>query len=210
MTENKVIDKNNNEEYSYFKALGVANILTICRMFLIPVFVIASVYNKQGLAFITFVIAGITDFLDGYLARHTKHVTDVGKILDPMADKVMLISVYVILALKTIGNINIVPLWFTILVIFRDVFIGIVSVLIYFTTEIKALVPSIFGKITTFLQITAASLYLFCNAFKISASWLIYLIYLAAFFTLLSGTHYIIRGVKGTSKWTKKYFTFQH
>lgn len=185
------------EEYSYFKALGVANILTICRMFLIPVFVIASVYDKQGIAFFTFVIAGITDFLDGYLARHTKHVTDVGKILDPMADKVMLISVYVILALDTIGNLNVVPLWFTILVIFRDVFIAIVSVLIYFTTTVKALVPSIFGKITTFIQITAASLYLLCNAFNIKAPWLINMIYLAAFFTLLSGFHYLLRGVKG-------------
>jgi len=185
------------EEYSYFKALGVANILTICRMFLIPVFVIASVYNKPAIAFFTFVIAGITDFLDGYLARHMEHVTDVGKILDPMADKVMLISVYVILALDTIGNLNVVPLWFTILVIFRDVFIAIVSVLIYFTTSITALVPSIFGKITTFIQITAASLYLFCNAFNIKAAWLIYMIYLAAFLTLLSGLHYLIRGVKG-------------
>jgi cardiolipin synthase len=185
------------EEYSYFKALGVANILTICRMFLIPVFVIASVYHKQGLAFVTFVIAGITDFLDGYLARHTKHVTDVGKILDPMADKVMLISVYVILALDTIGNLNVVPLWFTILVIFRDVFIAIVSVLIYFTTSVTTLLPSIIGKITTFFQITTASLYLFCNAFKIKANWLIYMVYLAAFFTLLSGFHYLLRGVKG-------------
>ncbi len=197
MTDNLNKTTTKDEEYSYFKALGIANILTICRMFLIPVFVIASVYHKQGLAFITFVIAGITDFLDGYLARHTKHVTDVGKILDPMADKVMLISVYVILALDTIGNLNVVPLWFTILVIFRDVFIAIVSVLIYFTTSVTTLLPSIIGKITTFFQITTASLYLFCNAFKIKADWLIYMVYLAAFFTLLSGFHYLLRGVKG-------------
>ena len=183
---------------SYIQAFGVANLLTILRMFLIPVFVIASVYQLHLIAFVMFVVAGITDFLDGYIARYTEHVTDVGKFLDPMADKVMLISVFVILSLDTIGNTNVIPVWVTILVIFRDVFIAIASVVIFFTTEVKALTPSIFGKLSTFTQISAASLYLFCNAFGLSADWLIYLAYAVAVLTIVSGVQYLARGVKSS------------
>ena len=142
--------------------------------------------------------AGITDFLDGYIARYTDQVTDVGKFLDPMADIVMLISVYVILVLDGIGNANMLPVWVTILVIFRDVFIAIASLVIFFTTEVKTLQPSIAGKLSTFIQITTASLYLFCNAFYLNAPWLIYLAYTVAAMTIISGIHYLIKGVKST------------
>ncbi len=185
-------------ENSYIQAFGVANVLTILRMFLIPVFVIASVYQLHLIAFVMFVVAGITDFLDGYIARYTEHVTDVGRFLDPMADKVMLISVFVVISLETIGNMNIMPVWVTILVIFRDVFIAIASVVIFFTTEAKALNPSIAGKLSTFVQITTASLYLFCNAFHLQADWLIYMAYSVALLTIVSGVHYLMRGVKST------------
>ncbi len=186
------------KDTSYIQAFGLANLLTILRMVLIPVFVIASVYQLHLLAFTVFVVAGVTDFLDGYIARYTDHVTDVGKFLDPMADKVMLISVYVILVLDGIGNTNMLPVWVTILVIFRDVFIAIASLVIFFTTEVKTLQPSIAGKLSTFIQITTASLYLFCNAFYLNASWLIYLAYAVAAMTIISGIHYLIKGVKST------------
>lgn len=186
------------KDTSYIQAFGLANILTILRMVLIPVFVIASVYQLHLLAFAVFVVAGVTDFLDGYIARYTDHVTDVGKFLDPMADKVMLISVYVILVLDGIGNTNMLPVWVTILVIFRDVFIAIASLVIFFTTEVKTLQPSIAGKLSTFIQITTASLYLFCNAFYMNVSWLIYLAYAVAAMTIISGIHYLIKGVKST------------
>ena len=186
------------KDTSYIQAFGLANILTILRMVLIPVFVIASVYQLHLLAFAVFVVAGVTDFLDGYIARYTDHVTDVGKFLDPMADKVMLVSVYVILVLDGIGNTNMLPVWVTILVIFRDVFIAIASLVIFFTTEVKTLQPSIAGKLSTFIQITTASLYLFCNAFYLNASWLIYLAYAVAAMTIISGIHYLIKGVKST------------
>ena len=186
------------KDTGYIQAFGLANILTILRMVLIPVFVIASVYQLHLIAFIVFVIAGITDFLDGYIARYTDQVTDVGKFLDPMADKVMLVSVYVILVLDGIGNTNMLPVWVTILVIFRDVFIAIASLVIFFTTEVKTLQPSIAGKLSTFIQITTASLYLFCNAFHLGAPWLIYLAYTVAAMTVISGIHYLIKGVKST------------
>ncbi|NOY22521.1 MAG: CDP-alcohol phosphatidyltransferase family protein [Acidobacteria bacterium] len=186
------------KDTGYIQAFGLANILTILRMVLIPVFVIASVYQLHLIALVVFVIAGITDFLDGYIARYTDQVTDVGKFLDPMADKVMLVSVYVILVLDGIGNTNMLPVWVTILVIFRDVFIAIASLVIFFTTEVKTLQPSIAGKLSTFIQITTASLYLFCNAFHLNAPWLLYLAYAVAAMTIISGIHYLVKGVKST------------
>lgn len=181
---------------NYIKAFGVANTLTLLRMFLIPIFVISSVYGYHKAAFYTFVIAGITDFLDGFIARYTKNITDVGKILDPMADKVMLISIYVVLSLKSIGNLNHVPVWLTLLVIFRDVFIAIGGVIIFFTKDVNAILPSIYGKLSTVVQIVGASIILYCNAYSIKFEYLDELVYIIGFFTLLSGVMYLVKGVR--------------
>ncbi len=180
----------------YIKAFGVANTLTLLRMFLIPVFVISSVYGHHKIAFYTFVIAGITDFLDGFIARYTQSITDVGKILDPMADKIMLISIYVVLSLKSIGNLNHVPVWLTLLVIFRDVFIAIGGVIIFFTKDVNAILPSVYGKMSTVVQIIGASVILYCNAYAIKFKYLDELVYIVGFFTLLSGVMYLVKGVR--------------
>ncbi len=180
----------------YIKAFGVANTLTLTRMFLIPVFVISSVYGYQRFAFFTFVVAGITDFLDGFIARYTKSVTDVGKILDPMADKVMLISIYVVLSLKSTGNLNIVPVWLTLLIIFRDVFIAIGGIIVFFTKDVNAILPSIYGKISTVVQIIGASIILYCNAYSMRFRFIDELVYVIGFFTMLSGVMYLVKGVR--------------
>jgi len=180
----------------YIKAFGIANILTLTRMFLIPVFVIASVYGYHKFAFYTFVVAGITDFLDGFIARYTKNITDVGKILDPMADKVMLISIYVVLSLKSIGNLNTIPVWLTLLIIFRDVFIAIGGVIVFFTKDVNAILPSVYGKLSTVVQIIGASIILYCNAFGIKFAYIDELVYVVGFFTMLSGIMYLVKGVK--------------
>ncbi len=185
-----------NPAIKYVKAFGIANTLTLTRMFLIPVFVIASVYGYQRFAFFTFVVAGITDFLDGFIARYTKSITDVGKILDPMADKVMLISIYVILSLKTIGNVNTVPVWLTLLIVFRDVFIAIGGVIVFFTRDVNAILPSIYGKLSTVVQIVGAAIILYYNAYGIKLQYLDELVYIVGFFTMLSGVMYLVKGVK--------------
>ncbi|BBB31659.1 cardiolipin synthase (CMP-forming) [Thermotomaculum hydrothermale] len=181
---------------NYIKAFGIANTLTLIRMFLIPVFVISSVYGYHKFAFFTFVIAGITDFLDGFIARYTKSITDVGKILDPMADKVMLISIYVVLSLKSIGNINVIPVWLTLLIIFRDVFIAIGGVIVFFTKDVNAILPSIYGKLSTVFQILGASIILYYNAYGIRFRYMDELVYVIGFFTMLSGVMYLVKGVK--------------
>ena len=187
---------NKGDPINYIKAFGVANTLTLTRMFLIPVFVIASVYGHHKFAFFTFVVAGITDFLDGFIARYTKNITDVGKILDPMADKVMLISIYVVLSLKSVGNVNIVPVWLTLLIIFRDVFIAIGGVIVFFTKDVNAILPSIYGKLSTVVQIIGASIILYFNAYGKHFPFMDELVYVVGFFTMLSGVMYLVKGVK--------------
>ena len=102
-------------------SLTAANQLTILRMLLIPAFVILLLYGYQGWALITFVVAGLTDLLDGLIARLTGEKTTLGAWLDPMADKLLLVTMFVVLTLPGIGSANRLPVWFTVLVISRDV-----------------------------------------------------------------------------------------
>ena len=102
--------------------LTPANQLTILRMAFIPAFVILVVYNQLGWAFLIFLLAGITDGLDGLIARLLHQKTTLGALLDPIADKLLLTSSFVILSVKDLGLSNILPLWLTITVISRDIF----------------------------------------------------------------------------------------
>ena len=101
--------------------LTAANQLTILRMLLIPAFVILLLYGHQGWALTTFLVAGLTDLLDGLIARATGQKTTLGAWLDPMADKLLLVTMFVVLTLPDIGSANRLPIWFTVLVISRDV-----------------------------------------------------------------------------------------
>ena len=101
--------------------LTTANQLTILRMLLIPAFVILLVYGYRGWALVTFMVAGLTDLLDGLIARLAGEKTTLGAWLDPMADKLLLVTMFIVLTLPGIGLANQLPIWFTILVISRDV-----------------------------------------------------------------------------------------
>ncbi|HXT33740.1 MAG TPA: CDP-alcohol phosphatidyltransferase family protein, partial [Vicinamibacterales bacterium] len=98
-----------------------ANQLTLARMLLIPAFVILLIYGYRGWALVVFMTAGLTDLLDGLIARMTGEKTVLGAWLDPMADKMLLVTMFVMLTLPSIGEPNRLPLWFTVLVISRDV-----------------------------------------------------------------------------------------
>src|SRR6266536_5888476 len=127
--------------------LTPANQLTLLRMFLIPAFVILVVYGHLGWALTVFVTAGITDALDGVIARRSGQKTTLGAWLDPMADKLMLVSAFVVLTLPNLGLANKLPLWLTALVISRDVCIVITVAIINLAIGRRTFSPSIFGKI---------------------------------------------------------------
>ena len=161
-----------------------------------PFFIIFIGYNKPLYALLIFILAGLTDALDGYIARKFNQITNLGKILDPIADKVLLVSAFIF-----IYNSNFeikFPYWFVVLVISRDIYLVAGSTLIYFFKGFVKVKPSIFGKATTFLQILAVISVLIVNIFLLPAEYLIYLdyiIYTTAFFSILSAVDYTYKGL---------------
>src|SRR5262245_66327757 len=101
-------------------ALTPANQLTLLRMFLIPGFVILVVYGYLGWALLVFIIAGVTDALDGVIARRSGQKTDLGAWLDPMADKLLLVTTFVVLTLPGLGLAKRFPNWMAVLIISID------------------------------------------------------------------------------------------
>ncbi|MGC8942053.1 MAG: CDP-alcohol phosphatidyltransferase family protein [Sulfurihydrogenibium sp.] len=140
---------------------NVANILTLIRLILVPAFIIAIWYNKPLTALVLFTFAGLTDAVDGYIARKFNQVTLLGKILDPIADKTLLVSAFLFIFNSQL-SIKF-PFWFVVLVISRDVYILAGSVLIYLVKGSIKVNPTVFGKATTFFQITTVIYILLAN-----------------------------------------------
>ncbi|MFQ5702192.1 MAG: CDP-alcohol phosphatidyltransferase family protein, partial [Acidobacteriota bacterium] len=150
--------------------LTLANVLTILRMVVIPFFIMAIGYNRSGWALILFVAAGLTDLLDGLIARVWKQQTSVGAILDPMADKLLLTAAFVMLAIPNASKafpdlflFNRIPIYVVIITISRDVFISLISLVVYMTIGQTRFPPSMPGKLTTVVQILTVCVLLLGN-----------------------------------------------
>lgn len=133
--------------------INLANKISITRIILIPFFIAAIVYGRNMIALIVFGIAVISDGLDGFIARTFNQKTDLGKIIDPVADKLLLMSAYLSLAfMPAVPHHLRLPPYVPIIVISRDVIIVIGSIIVYFLKGNLNVSPSILGKITTFFQ----------------------------------------------------------
>ena len=173
------------------KYLTAANQLTILRMLLIPVFVILLLYGYRGWALVVFFTAGVTDMLDGLIARTTGQKTDLGAWLDPMADKLLLVSMFIVLTLPNIGSANRLPLWFTILVISRDVAIVATVAVINLAVGPRTFRPSIFGKIATATYILTGVVTLYFNYLGRPSPIVTGFIYASLAITIISAGHYL-------------------
>jgi len=170
--------------------MNIPNLLTVFRILLIPFFIIFIIDNKIGLVLIVFLFAAVSDALDGLIARIYKQQTIIGSYLDPLADKLFLNTCYISFAL-----LQLIPEWLAVIVISRDVVIVGGSMILYVTTQRLESRPTIISKINTFLQILTIFIALFFNYFYIIPDWFIFLIWATAFFTTLTGLHYIYRGI---------------
>ncbi len=175
--------------------MNLPNFLTLVRIFLTPLLVICLINDKYTHALMVFAIAGITDGLDGFLARVLHQKTKLGAILDPIADKALISSAYVTLAIT-----RQVPSWFAVVVISRDLII-VAGVLILFLTvgsiDIK---PTIVGKMTTFFQLITALAILSKAVFKELDIALDGLYVFTTILTVFSGLQYVMQGFKIWSK----------
>ncbi len=173
--------------------LNLPNYLTLIRIVTIPFFLVLLFSRLYDYALLVFLIGGITDALDGPVARFTNQRTRLGAYLDPLADKLLIISSLVVLTL-----IDSVPAWLTILVLSRDVIVTLGYGAIYFVVEERMEIqPSTLGKINTFLllltiTIVLVSLY---DPNMIPPPLPSYLFLLSAVTTIISGLQYVYRGL---------------
>jgi cardiolipin synthase len=167
------------------------NILTLLRLVFIPFIIIALQQHHYEIALGIFVAAGITDGLDGLLARLMKQKTSLGQLLDPIADKLLLSTMFLVLSLT-----HKIPWVVTVLVFSRDIMILIVCTLLYATGAMKTFRPSWFGKANTVSQIATIPVVLLHEIFP-AARWIALLrqfgFNATMFLTIVSGVHYVIR-----------------
>src|SRR5947208_12936442 len=172
-------------------ALTPANQLTLLRMLLIPAFVILVVYGHVGWALFVFATAGITDALDGLIARWSGQKTRLGAWLDPMADKLLLVTTFVVLTLPGLGLTNRLPIWLTVLIISRDVGIVLTVAIVNLAVGPRTFRPSIYGKIATATYIVTAVAAIVFNYRGYHSIVVDVGIYASLVITLISGFHYI-------------------
>ncbi len=171
--------------------LTIANQLTLLRMLLIPGFVILVVYGELGWALVTFVTAGATDALDGLIARRAGQKTTLGAWLDPMADKLLLLSAFVVLTVPGIGLVCRIPVWLTVLIISRDVAIVLTVIIVNLAIGRRTFAPSLLGKTATAVYILTCLVFLVVNYLGHPSPVTNAAVYLALAITVMSAVHYI-------------------
>jgi len=170
--------------------LNIPNALTILRILLIPVIVGFLVYGYYDYALITLIVAMITDALDGTIARLANQKTEFGAYLDPLADKLLLMTTFI-----TFSLLSLVPVWSVIVVVSRDAIL-LTGTLLARVTETKIdASPSVLGKATTVFQSAYIILVLALSSRQFDPALLTPLLYTMSILTVVSGLHYIVRGV---------------
>ena len=172
----------------------IPNALTLLRLLLIPVFLVASFHGAYLVAFVVFVSAALTDILDGMIARRFNQKSRIGAILDPAADKGLMIAGYLYYTFA--GNLPrvAIPGWLTFVVLIRDALIITFAYLLYTRVHVKRFPPSWAGKTSTVLQALTMVTALAVNAFLPSLLWLAEALFRVTLLTtLFSGWDYLRR-----------------
>jgi cardiolipin synthase len=173
-------------------SLSIPNLITLARILLVPVVVWAIAAGQMQLAFLLFLVAGLSDLVDGYLAKRFGMATELGAYLDPLADKAMIVSIYVVLAM-----IGAIPLWLVILVVSRDIMIVSAVILSWLVGKPVELKPLTVSKLNTVAQILLALVVLASLAFAFDARLAILgLTALVAILTLASVAIYLAEWVR--------------
>ena len=177
--------------------LTYANQLTFLRMLFVPCFVILLINGYVKTATVLFVIAAITDGLDGFLARKLKQKTVLGSFLDPMADKLLLTATFITFSIPSLPVVLHIPIWLTVLTISRDVIIALSALAMHLQVHHTQFPPSILGKCTTAVQLLMVAVCMLANfEAEIATAMFPYFKYATLGFTLASGLHYAYRSIK--------------
>ncbi len=167
--------------------LTLATKITLVRVFLIPVFVMCLAYRKPGIALAVFIIAGVADGVDGYIARSRGEMTELGAMLDPIADKLLMFTAYIMMGIS-----EDIPIWLAIFVVSRDLLICIGCMVLFMTVGLQTPSPSMLGKTTTTAQMITAGAALLAAALGAETNFVLLSTFLiTCALTLASGIHYL-------------------
>jgi cardiolipin synthase len=182
--------------------MTTANKITIMRILLVPFFISQVLYYVDTgnevyrlLAILSFAVAALSDGVDGYIARHYNQRSDLGRILDPLSDKLLLVSAVVLLSLRNEPHLASIPKWLTVLILSRDVLSLIGYMVIQHVCGKATVKPVVIGKIATVLQMAC----IIWSLLKWPALYLNYLVIAAAACTFVSGMIYLFDGVRQLS-----------
>ena len=145
--------------------MTIPNLITIARLLIVPVVIVMILQGRWPAAFVLFVVAGVSDGIDGYIARRFDMRSEFGAYIDPLADKALLVSIYVTLAV-----VGVLPAWLAVVVVFRDAMIVAAVMLSWVMSRPVAIKPLLLSKLNTAAQIGFAALVLSTNAFGVDAS----------------------------------------
>jgi cardiolipin synthase len=172
-----------------------ANLLTSARIVLIIPFLYFIRQGRLGLALIVFFAAGITDFFDGYVARHFNQQSALGRFLDPMADKLLTTASFVVLALPN-ESFPSIPVWLAAAVVGRDVLILLGSLVVYLLTRFKDFKPTMMGRVNTTVEFCFIFTFLVLHTAGVLTYLMPYTYWIVLASIVLSGAEYLIEGVK--------------
>jgi cardiolipin synthase len=179
-----------------------ANKVTIVRILLVPFFIVQVLYyvdtgneTYRALAVLSFALAAISDGVDGYISRRYNQHSELGKILDPLADKLLLVSGIVLLSLKNEPHLHRIPMWLTATVLSRDALLILGLAIIQQVCGKVSVRPVMVGKVATVLQMACV----LWSLLKLRSDWLIPLAVAAAACTGISGIMYVLEGIRQLS-----------
>jgi cardiolipin synthase len=173
--------------------MTAANQLTLLRLLLVPVFALCMLYGYPGWALLTFVSAALTDGFDGLIARHFSQPTTLGAWLDPMADKLLVATMFVMLTVPGLGLAVRLPLWLTVLVLSRDIAIVLTVAVVNLAVTRRTFKPSMTGKVATAAYIVTGVTALYANYSGRAIALVTACVYVSLGLTLLSSGQYVVR-----------------
>ena len=175
--------------------LTIPNIITLARILLTPLFIILLIQKRYHQALWIFVLAGISDMVDGLIARRWQQKSPLGAFLDPLADKLLMCSSFV-----TLSIYHLIPPWLTVIVISRDVVL-VLGVMLFKMVNFPVIVrPSLAGKLSTATQVATVLLVLLAKYWTISPVSLKAWFWLTGALTTISGIHYILHALRGATQ----------
>lgn len=175
--------------------MSIPNIITLGRILLVPIIIWAIASNQMEIAFAIFVIAGVSDAVDGFLAKRFNMASELGALLDPLADKALLVSIFV-----TLGILGAVPIWLVILVVSRDIMIVGAVIVSWLFNKPVPMKPLLVSKLNTGAQVGFAALVLAALGFGFDSSpYETFLMAAIAILTLVSVSFYLVEWVRHMS-----------